>query len=68
MATLKHTHTLLYTHPKIPNARPAVSHINSQRAFNIGGFGVEHGLDRHRCATANGDIAHKDLSGHKINP
>ena len=29
MATLKHTHTLLYTHPKIPNARPAVSHINS---------------------------------------
>ena len=35
-----------------------------KRAFHIGGFGIEHGLDGHRGTAADGNIAHDNLTCH----
>ena len=39
-----------------------------QRACHVGGLGVEHGLDDHGGAAADGHTANIDLSGHKVHP
>ena len=39
-----------------------------QRACHIGGLGIEHGLDDHGGAAADGHTANIDLSGHKVTP